>query len=391
MSKKAKIILISSISAILLALLVALFLIMFLPKDKQKITLNAPGFLNIQVQDGTKYLITDKNNLASSYAFYVYEGDEEPDNLYNYIKYESNTFYLNVTDIIVNAKNYHFYCKYIGNSKYNDSDFSQTISYTNKFDLQTPQIAINGTEISWFSVENATSYGVYANGSLIRSGANNYTVKNQNYFDIASYVQSSSIIDFNFFVVAFGNEQFNDSKYSNTVAYKNIQNLTMVNSSSFNWNGKVLSWAPVNNATGYQILINGSSIKTTSAPLYDFAQVVPNTGKITIQIKALGSENYYDSEYTALIEKTFEQKLATPQNLSYVLDDEHIMISWDSVENASSYSIFVNNNLVNGNVTNTGIVLSKADYSGTISVQLMANGHGYYLSSNKTFISIKLD
>lgn len=390
MSKKSKILLISSICLVIVAILVTVFLMFFLPKNDSKITLNTPVFLNIQVQDGTKYLITDKNVLASGYAFYVYEGDEEPDNIYNYIKYESDTFYLDATDIIVNSKNYHFYCKYIGDDKYNDSDFTDIVTYSNKFNLETPQIVINGTEISWFNIENAYAYGVYANGSLIRNGMNNYTVKNQNYYDISSYVTATTIIDYEFFVVAFGDEQYNDSKFSNTVSYKNYQTLQKVHEISYIWDEKVLSWTPVDNASGYKILINNTTEIDTVDPTFDFSSLVPATGQISIQIKAVGQDCYKDSEYNNILVKTFEERLAAPKNMTYQLDDENIYVSWDVVDNASGYSVYVNSSLVNANVTGNGITLSKQNYEGKVIIQIMANGHGYYLSSAKITLTINL-
>lgn len=391
MSKKTKLTLIISGSVVLVALLVTLFLVLFLPKGDNKITLATPSFLNIQVQDGTKYLITDKNDFASKYAFYIYEGDEDPDNLYDYIKYETENFYLDVTEIFVNAKNYHFYCKYVGNDKYNDSFCTEVKTHANKYQLSTPQITINGTQLSWLFIENASSYGVYANGRLITTDNNNYTVENNvNYYDIFNYVEYSTTIDYEFYVVAFGDENYNDSKYSNVVTYKNIQQLPKVNETSLNWNQKILSWNKVNNAYGYEIIINNSLSYQSETTSYDFSNIVTDTGKITFKIKALGTGNYSDSEYTSLIEKTFEKQLASPINIAHVVDSENIYISWDSVEDCNSYSVYINNVLVEEAVTNLGIVLQKANYSGKLSVQIQANGHGYYLSSAKTSYTINL-
>ena len=108
-------------------------------------------------------------------------------------------------------------------------------------------------------------------------------------------------------------------------------------------NGTTVSWDAVENATSYDVyaddtVLLGSVASQSSVDLTalsGWATLAP--GKHTLQIVARAG-NYIDSDKSAPIEFIRVAKFATPQNVTA----NGTTVSWDEVENATSYEIFAN-------------------------------------------------
>lgn len=151
----------------------------------------------------------------------------------------------------------------------------------------------------------------------------------------------------------------------------------------------LISWDAIDNATGYSVKIN--QIETNIDNLTEYQ--IPNTftGLLSIQVKAKGDgQTTLDSEYSELVNHIVKVALAQPTNLR--LDDT--VIRWNAVQNATNYTVNINNTTILTNVTS--LEASVGDLSGTFMVYVQAFGDStYYLSSpiasTQVYVPIPLD
>ena len=104
------------------------------------------------------------------------------------------------------------------------------------------------------------------------------------------------------------------------------------------FDGQKLSWQFVDRAVGYEISINNNifvlseSVNQYAIDLNEYAGQ-----KVVAKVKANGISRNLDSAWTSELEFTI---LARPENISY--NNETKLLSWDEVENAVSYNVYVN-------------------------------------------------
>lgn len=360
--------------------------------------LSTLSFVNVEVNedihgDQRQLLVTENNINATGYEFGISIQNQD---IEQFLVFPTQNCYLDVTNIFKNAQTYYFYAKAIGNEDFLDSDISEIYSYTLQYKLATPTIELNGTSLSWSSVENAKIYSIFANNQLIAD------VEGNNY-DISAYIQShAQDTPYNFKVACKANGNYLRSADSATVTYTDHlklsvpANLRIVASSE----NKTLVWDAVYKCTKYLVVINNNiEIEVENANSLDITEYYTSLGEYSFKVKSVASGNYSGSDFCETIFDTYTQKLDTPQNLTCFINDNNIEVSWSSVENAQEYLIFVNDTqfIVNDGtgvyapITTNSVILSFSSLNITsaeeldfIYIQIQAKGYGYYTNSNKS-------
>lgn len=131
-------------------------------------------------------------------------------------------------------------------------------------------------------------------------------------------------------------------------------------------NEGIVSWEKVENASGYAYIIDdGETVETTNT------SVKLEDGQ-SIKVKAVGDKKYGDSGFSATISYIAKNKLSTP----FVVVDAKGTVSWEKVENASSYAYVIDD----GETVETTETSVKLEHGQSIKVR--AVGEGIYVTSN---------
>jgi hypothetical protein len=146
----------------------------------------------------------------------------------------------------------------------------------------------------------------------------------------------------------------------------------------------ILSWKPIKNAdeyivkTGYDYSgLTATVLTTTTATELNLDNYFSSAGSNSIFVIA-SSKYYTDSRSDSLVYIITEQ-LATPTNL--VLSDTGIL-SWDAVENATSYELYRDSSLLT-TITDNYIDLKSGGYSsGTINIVAINSSSSVYTPSD---------
>ena len=113
--------------------------------------------------------------------------------------------------------------------------------------------------------------------------------------------------------------------------------------------GCLVSWDWVNNATSYEIDVNGTSYYTTEN-YYNIAPLIQENRTIKeIRVKAITTNKFLtNSGYSDVVSVAVgDQILAQPQNFQIKVTSASYICSWDSVKNADYYCIKLVNTSTN--------------------------------------------
>lgn len=138
----------------------------------------------------------------------------------------------------------------------------------------------------------------------------------------------------------------------------------------------VISWAEVNHATGYTIQENGEDVATVQELSYQITQTVPGTYSYTVTAVGDG-KNYVNSKPSEPKSFTVATaiKLAKP-TLSLDIN----VLSWEAVENASSYDVY-EGGIVVSNTAQTQYTIPSKEI-GSYSYTVVAKGDGKKYSNS---------
>src|SRR5574344_12316 len=408
--KKSKL----TICLIILALTLCLPL---LSACQRKIRLTTPTDIAFQInQDtGKQLLVTEENIYASGYSFYfstIYDKEDTS----NFLRYDESKNYLDVTDYFKNSQTYYFFVKYKGSGNYIDSYSSNVESYTIQNKLDAPTLSLNGTTLTWTKITGAKYYSVYSiidNSEEAVTGAQSIS---ETTFDLSTYLNSkiNSGLDKQISFLVFCNQNGNNlrSVNSNFVNYNSHLQLSVPTNFAISIsNGEhILSWISVKNATKYSVKINTTTILEVVEGDYAISNGVislnvesyfSELGDYYFSVKSVGVGNFISSDFCAQIKYTFTKKLSTPTNFSYTegMNENTVEFFWDSVENAISYSLYINDSKFipsNGSGVESSIVINSITLTyenlsistiqdlGSFVIQVQADGYSYYLASAKT-------
>lgn len=195
--------------------------------------------------------------------------------------------------------------------------------FTSPADIDTPYLEISGKSLFWTSIKHASSYNLYfGTDSSNLSVLDNITTCSYDLTNFDNY-------GYCYFGVQALKESatYNDSKMSNLVSAYNLRKATNIK-----YDNGIISWDAVEGATSYTVSINGTKYQGITESNYEY---VLDKGTYDIVIEAYSTiEN---SLYSTSEPYRFEL-LNSVESISY----KNEYLSWNSVINATSYDVYLN-------------------------------------------------
>lgn len=223
-------------------------------------------------------------------------------------------------------------------------------------------IRYNGTAITWDAVENVSSYEIQINDEPKETVTN------------ATYTFNASSLD-SFTVSITAHSSQPKVIKSSAPALKTYTKLQTISDITVEADGSI-SWSAIDGALEYEILLNGSSIKTENL-YYD----IEESGTIRLQIRPVGAENTYSYRSE---QKTFN-RLTKPGNIEY----DGSEITWSGATGASSYEININGNTFTSNTTSLGYDAQSQNIE--VKVRAIGDGNAFFssaFSDSETYIQL---
>ena len=189
---------------------------------------------------------------------------------------------------------------------------SAELTYTVKGTLSAPVITLSGNKVSWNAVPNATGYEVYVDGTLKATvTATNYSMPLN--MEVGDYVVT---------VKAKGGDLYKDSASSNSVTFnvKPAEPVTQpLGKATIAIDGRTVTWNAVDNATAYDVYVNGVKNATVTATQYVFAGRTAGNYEITVKATAPGSSAYTEGEASNAVNYTVAALDLTKPVVAYIV------------------------------------------------------------------------
>ncbi len=212
-----------------------------------------------------------------------------------------------------------------------------------------------GTSITlnWSPVANATGYDVKVDGIITSTSNTSITIggldaNTQHTYDIRA---TNSVSTSNW------SSQQNKSTRLNAPGIPVNLNSTSTNSSI------TITWSPVPDATTYQVSADGNIINSGSGTSYTDTGLTPGT-EHTYMVRAVnsGGKSAWSSPVTA---STIPLDPNVPANLTATVTNNDITVTWDLVENATSYHLEIGELTITDSVY--GQTVTETVYNITVS------------------------
>ncbi len=222
-----------------------------------------------------------------------------------------------------------------------------------RLELTKPEnIKYDGATITWNSVENADKYSIQIDGGDVYTVTQNKypfsTTKESFTVKISANSNASKIIESGQSEVTF-------------IQLKQIKESDFIVDQDGN-----LSWPVVNEATGYEVKIDGGEIVTTTSANYKNEY----TGSHSFQVRAVVESN-----------SCYWSKWSDAKNINILntvsKDDikyENGLISWKYVSGAKHYEVRINGNLLSDNCNTTQISYFAENTNFEVSIKAIGNG-----------------
>ena len=322
---------------------------------------------------------------------------------------------------------YAFCIKANNTNNYLASTYSNEVFYTYTKQLETPSNVVITDQnpnilITWSEVENANQYELYYSDTI-----NNYELKKF----VVNNGGVEGIITTNAIVVTY--EQLNISSFStiknsrfmiqikvkgygyyldsNLSTIKLINEINEVDDSIDaphivdNASISTISWNPVSNAVKYKVIVYRDSISDSNILVntiitntsYNYSGDISSSGKYQIVCFAISSKNIESAASNIVAKETYTSFDAPVLN-DINVEDSCFVLDFTEPLNASTYTLYVNNNLITDQITsqNKSVPINTVlvyKINNEIEFSMRANAAGYYTSSdisNKLLISTKL-
>ena len=242
--------------------------------------------------------------------------------------------------------------------------------------IDAPNVSVSGSIVSWDNVRNASSYEVDINGEIIEI--------EETSFNVIPFIQSVNTtkevrvraITTNRFL---GNSNFSEPVEISTGSTKlnTPTNFTVTASET----SCLLNWDRVPNADSYCVrTINTSTYEEqyfyTSSNTINLFNRLDSSGEFSVAVFAYSNaelSTYAPSDYSESATFVMNVTLDTPTNLNLIYSNGNLIATWNSVENAATYSISIldgNTYSVNAdtstelqrfNLSNAGISLNNGE------------------------------
>ena len=218
-----------------------------------------------------------------------------------------------------------------------------------------------------------------------------YVVASEASADAYSMVITSNYMPAGYYrctIEARGYEYYNSSARSDPIDFWYKKPLTSPTILNFDFDTRTLTWTMVDNAVSYDIYVGSTRVtNAVISPLDDstmqgdmtlyFADKQAGWYYVSVVAVADDSEDslFINSAQSRQYSLSYMPKFATPTNLA-ISDGTSVnsrRLSWDPVNNASSYSVFVNGALVEGNLAMTETYISNYLVPGVNTIGVSVN------------------
>lgn len=254
------------------------------------------------------------------------------------------------------------------------AEIGENITLYAVWESDAPNVSVGGNTIAWTAkgVNNQYSVKVTApDGSVVASTT---TSQSSYTFDFASAQEGDYIVE----VTVNGNT---------TTTY--VRNKLLATVGGFAYEGSVLVWKAVPNATSYLVSVecgdpahaHVDEVKTENA--YDFQNCAMKADGIKFTVKAV-ADGYVTSDAAEFV---VVKNLDAAANLAY--DEATATFTWDAVANATSYVVTVNGT----DYTQTANSFDAKTFTGDIAIKVVPVAFGYNspaaaeLTVNKTTLA----
>ena len=262
--------------------------------------------------------------------------------------------------------------------KYEHQILKQDTTLFAVWEGENPLVSVNENGVTWTAKGVNNSYFVEIKNEAGEELDSGMTTMASYAFDFSSQPAGKYTVT----VTSTNNQKM-------TVYYMNKALATVCN---FVIEGSTLKFNAVENATKYLITSEcGSSthvhtdVDNGNSTVYDFSACHMKADGITFVVKAV-ADGYVTSVSKVVV---FEQTLPAPE---VSVDTATDFVSWNAVENATSYNVEVNGVVVKENITATSFDV-RAYGVGALNVKVTANAHGWNSKSteivyNKTSLAV---
>lgn len=243
---------------------------------------------------------------------------------------------------------------------------------TEKTALSTPQnVVVSDGTLFWDPVEHAEEYTVRINSdestvvngeslklstvaSKLRNGANSLSVRANETAEYAASGYSAAV--------------------SYTYSPQETGKVKLGTPMGVAVRGDSLTWEAVLNASGYVVKIGEDETTAVTTNSLDLTTVAAKLaqGPNALSVKATGTGNYTDGDYSASVEYIHRVPFAAPQNLRVDVST----LRWDAVDGAASYTVKINSDettVVTTNELDLTTVTGKLTLENQLSVKVNPN------------------
>lgn len=367
------------------------------------------GIVNNDVynEDGTFVeteilLVTEGNDSAYKYRFYITDSSDYL-NYGNYFTLDSDVNFVKVNDYFKDLKEYHYFVQYIGQGNFKSSPYSKIETFTpQNVALTTPYIQILNNKISWFRIQNAIGYDIYEtvldkNNEVINSSSKIASVASDVFEYDLNTANFNPYYKYCYKVKAIGSGFYNNSEMSNEVYF--IKEVTLNKPTNLNViveDGKYyLTWSSVTYASKYSVTIDGNNgdPKETTENKYEITDYLNLHGfkNYSFKVNVIESDTiiYNLGEESEVIIYKHTLTLSSPTNILAEQNSRYVVVTFDNVSRAESYTIefYYNGNLItsNNNLEENSYTLDLINHLGenfnnlTITIKVKANSVSEYI------------
>ncbi len=222
---------------------------------------------------------------------------------------------------------------------------------------EAPTLTVDGAVVSWQSIADAEKYIVYVNGNATETTETSYSLENMKPGAYDIQVQTVK-----------GDEKAT----SDIVTVKITATLA---APEISLSGNSVSWDAVENATGYEVFVNGESRGTVSGTVY--AVLENAVGNYNITVKAVGNDIFFASGLSNEVVYTVNESAPQPISLDApVISIEGGVLSWTAVTDATTYKIIVNGNesyKTSDTIFTLPVTLGEGNYTIVVKASAPAN------------------
>lgn len=347
----------------------------------------ATPIASVYLNNGHIVVSTTDNPNAEYYVYGIYSGPYST-NLSLYYEITSTNNYLDANAYVTESANYYFYVRLLGNGeKHLDSATSPIVSYNNSEALESPILERDEMMLSWTSVLNSNGYKIYKNNVYI-------VTTHDTTYDISGQINNQVV--YNFEVQAIGSSilgtVYADSLKSNVISYTDHLILTAPANLEVLTNEldePYLTWGAVTNAYGYTVLVDNTDEHIVSTNEIVLSDILDTAKQYSIKVKANPTGISIASAYSNNFVYDNYHTLTTPTIIGASRNGSDVVVVWEPVANAESYTLLVNGQVLK-DISNNPIIIYDSEVliggeleklEGGFDFEVYANAYDYYLQS----------